>query len=63
MKSPNTVSSARAFRVTSRATVRCELDATQAATRASHSDAHFYWDARSNSVQRLTLQLGRVCYE
>ena len=63
MKSPNTAGGVRAFRVTSRATVECELDATQAATRASYSDARFYWDARSNSVQRLTLQFGRVCYE
>ncbi len=63
MKSPNTAGGAGAFRVTSTATVASPVDATCGTAHATPSEARFYWDRLSNSVQPLTLHLGRVCHE
>lgn len=63
MESPNTARGVRAFRVTSRATVVRELDATRAPDLASLNDARFFWDRRSNSYERQSLHLGRGWHE
>ena len=63
MKNPNSASGAGAFRVTSTATVVRATDDTSGTAHASPTEARFYWDRLSNSVQPLTLHLGRVRYE
>ncbi len=63
MESPNTARGVRAFRGASTATVASPVDATCAATRASNSDARFYWDRHSNSVECLSRDLWRGCHE
>ncbi|SFH37193.1 hypothetical protein SAMN04488020_11134 [Palleronia marisminoris] len=63
MKSPNTARGARAFHVTSTATVVRATDVTYGACYASPAEARFYWDRLSNSIQPLTLHLGSVCHE
>lgn len=63
MKNPNSARGAGAFRVTSNATVVRATDDTCSTAFASPSDARFYWDRLSNSVQPLTLYLGRVWHE
>lgn len=63
MKNPNLARGAGAFRVTSNATVVRATDDTLGAVHASPSNAQYYWDRLSNSVQPLTLCLGRVCHE
>lgn len=63
MKNPSTMGGAGAFRVTSIATLASSVDATRAPTRARKSDARFYWDRASNSVQPLALYLGWVCHD
>lgn len=59
MKNPSTKSGAGAFRVTSTATFASPVDAMRAPIRASKSAARFYWDRESNSVQPLTLAMGK----
>lgn len=63
MKNPNSARGAGAFRVTSTATFASPVDATRGTVQASNSDARFYWDRGSNSYERLSLHLGRVCHE
>lgn len=63
MKNPNSARGTGAFRVTSTATVASSVDATSGTAHATPSDARFYWDRLSNSVQPLTLHMGRVRYE
>lgn len=63
MKNPNSARGAGAFRVTSTATVASPVDATCGAVHASPTNARFYWDRLSNSVQPLTLRLGRISYD
>jgi hypothetical protein len=60
MKNPSTTNGAGAFRVTSTATFASPVDAMRAPVHASNSDARFYWDRDSNSVQPLTAAMGRV---
>lgn len=63
MKNPNSARGAGAFRVTSNATVVRATDDTCGTAHASPCDARFYWDRLSNSVQPMTLHMGRVRYE
>lgn len=63
MENPSTARGAGAFRVTSTATFASPVDATCGPVRATKSETRFYWDRRSNSVQRLTRHLGRVWHE
>lgn len=63
MKNPDTARGTRVFRVTTTATVASPVDATFGTAHASPSEARFYWDRPSNSVQPLALKLGRVRYE
>lgn len=63
MKNPNSAGGTGAFRVTSTATVVRATDDTGGNVHASPSDARFYWDRLSNSVQPFALHLGRVRYD
>ncbi len=64
MESPNTTrGGVRAFRGASTATFASPVDATSGHDLASHNDARFYWDRRSNSVERLSLHMGRGWHE
>ena len=59
MKNPNLASGAGAFRVTSTATVASPVDATCGTLHASPTEARFYWDRLSNSVQPLPIRSRR----
>lgn len=63
MKNPNTARGARAFPVTSDATVVRATNATDGTIHARPTDRRFYWDMPSNSVQTLNLRIGRGCHE
>lgn len=63
MEDPNTAQGGvRAFRAASTATVASPVDATCSHDPASPKEARFFWDRRSNSIERVTRHLWRGCH-
>ena len=62
MKNPNSACGARAFRVTSTATLNSSVDATRCPHPATHFERKFRWCDQSHSIQPVTLHKGCIQY-